>query len=221
MRILVSEDFESKTWFHGTPDSREIKKAGGFFKRTTTVTYIEHIDEYKEHMLNLKNARETGNENLYHKLLNKTSKFKKKYEYSTPIFLTDKRGVASTYADPKRAFNYQKAEEKIYEVKVNCSKKVTIFASGQRFKFLNLKSVKKGFIQSGTSEQQINDLISKFNFDVKNNKGITTDKIGAVAHYLGYDCVDVIGVLDSYHGGKTKSTVKMVFNLSNIKIINL
>lgn len=221
MRILISEDFDSKTWYHGTPDSREIQKVGGFSKRTTTVTYVENVNGYNEHMDKLKNARQSGDDKLYHQLLSKTSDFKKEYTYNTPIFLSDKKNVASTYADPKRAFDYQGAVEKVYEVKVNCSKKAIVFASGQRFRFLNIDPVKKGFVDSGQSEETINNLIAMFNYNVKNKRGIETDKIGAIAHYLGYDCVDVVGVLDSYHGGKTKSTVKMVFDPSNIKIINI
>ena len=59
-----------------------------------------------------------------------------------------------------------------------------------------------------------------FNYYISDNKGIQTDVIAAIGNYLGFDCIDVIGVLDSYHGGTVKSTVRMVLNPSNVRIKN-
>jgi hypothetical protein len=57
-----------------------------------------------------------------------------------------------------------------------------------------------------------------FNFYVKDNTGIKTDTIAAIADYLGFDCVDVMGVLDSYEGGTLKSTVRIVLSPEKLKI---
>jgi hypothetical protein len=56
-------------------------------------------------------------------------------------------------------------------------------------------------------------------FNYYTNKGITTDLIGVIAQWFKFDTVDIINVLDSYHGGNIKSTVKMVFDSKNIEII--
>ena len=54
--------------------------------------------------------------------------------------------------------------------------------------------------------------------DVRNGK-MTAETLGIIAQFMGFDIVDVLGVLDSYHGGSIKSTVRMVFDPSRIKII--
>jgi len=50
------------------------------------------------------------------------------------------------------------------------------------------------------------------------DKGIKTDVIAAIGDWLGFECIDVVGVLDSYHGGNIKSTVRMVLDPTNLKI---
>jgi len=57
-----------------------------------------------------------------------------------------------------------------------------------------------------------------FNFYVKENYGIQTDVIAAIGDWLGLDCIDVIGVIDSYQGGNTKSTVRIVLDVDKVKI---
>ena len=58
------------------------------------------------------------------------------------------------------------------------------------------------------------------NFALGVERGIKTNSIAAIADWLGFDYVDVVGVLDSYHGGSTKSTVRMVFDPNNIEIVS-
>lgn len=216
-RVKTYSEYLNESWYHGTPDSREVEK-GGFESRTLQADYINDLKGYNELMLSMKNAREEGDEDLYFKLLDKVSDYKKTYTYNKPIFLTDKYSVAKTYADPMRAFDYQGAIEKVYEVDVDCSKIVNIHAFGDRFRFISEDKVKKGFIESGVSEDKIDELISKFNYYTTDNKGIKTDLIAAIGNWLGFDCIDVIGVLDSYMGGNIKSTVRMVLNPEKIKI---
>ena len=57
-----------------------------------------------------------------------------------------------------------------------------------------------------------------FNYYISDNKGIETDVIAAIGNWLDFDCIDVVGVLDSYHGGTVKSTVRMVLDPTNVKI---
>lgn len=183
-----------------------------------SVDYITDPIGFKQHKEKMQIARENGDRDEYFKLLNTVVNFEKKFIYTKPIFLTDKYSVAKTYADPKRAFDYQNALEKVYSVDVIYNNKANIVATGDRFSFMSIDKVKNGFINSGISEEEINNLISMFNYYVSNNKGIKTDVIAAIGNYLGFDCIDVIGVLDSYNGGSVKSTVRMVLNPSNIKL---
>jgi len=206
-----------ESWYHGTPDSREVDK-NGFADKKDTITYIEDPQKLKIHQDKMQDARDNGDMDEYHKLLDMTSDFKKSYTYIKPVFLSDKRQVASTYADANRAFDYQNANESTYEVEVNCNKIATIKAIGDRFRFISVDKVKKGFMASNISEDEIDKTISMFNFYVANNKGISTDVLSAIGSFLGFDCVDVVGVLDSYNGGRVRSTVKMVLKPSTIKI---
>jgi hypothetical protein len=208
----------NENWYHGTPDAREIEKEGGFTHKTMTVDYVIDPNGFKELQINMKNARETGDMNLYFELLDKVDDFKEYFTYKKPLFLSDKYSVAKTYADPKRSSDYQNAVEKTYEVDVNCNKTVKIVATGDRFRYISIDKVKQGFINSGISEEEIDKLILMFNYYISDNKGIKTDVIAAIGNWLDFDCIDVVGVLDSYHGGTVKSIVRMVLDPTNVKI---
>ena len=133
----------NESWYHGTSDAREIEKVG-FTHKTMTVDYVTDPNGLKELQINMKNARECGNMDLYHNLLNKVGDYKKDFTYKKPLFLSDKYSVAKTYADPQRAFDYQNAVEKTYEVDTNCNKIAKIVAIGDRFRFISIDKVKQG-----------------------------------------------------------------------------
>lgn len=218
IRQVVTETIKEKIWFHGTPDSREIEKEGGFKELTIKVDYINDIEGLKSLQQKMNKAKKDGDETLYLTLLNEASKFYSTFFFKKPLFLTDKRDVASTYTNLQRAFDYQNAEPKIYSVEVQCDKLVQISAFGDRFRFINVNKVKEAFIKAGISEEEIETVIKMFNYYVPENSGIRTDVIAAIGNWLGFDCIDVIGVLDSYQGGSIKSTVRMVLNPTKSKI---
>jgi hypothetical protein len=218
IKKLLRESLSSETWYHGTPDARGVEKSGGFDSNKISVDYVNDPEGFIAHQEKLKTARESGDKNEYFKLLNDTDKYKKKFTYNKPVFLTDKYSVAKTYANPKRSLDYQNAIEKVIKVNVTCNKVAKIIATGDRFRFMSVNKVKNGFMNSGVSEEEITKLIKMFNYYVSDNKGIKTDVVGAIGDYLEFDCIDVVGVLDSYSGGSTKSTVRMVLDPSNIKL---
>jgi len=210
-----------ESWFHGTPDAREIEKEGGFTHSIIEVEYVKDPNGFKELRDKINKAKVENNEELYWKLLDKVATLKSTFKYKKPLFLTDEYSVAKTYADPRRAFDYQSAVDKVYEVDVNCNNIVKIIAIGDRFRFISEDKVKKGFIEAGISDEEISKVIAMFNFYVSDNKGIKTDTIAALGNWFNFDCIDVIGVLDSYHGGTKKSTVRMVLDPTNVKIKNI
>jgi hypothetical protein len=209
-----------KYWYHGTPDVRELEKEGGFSDRVMHIEYVDDIDAYEQLQSKIATARESGNEDEYFSLLNNVSKFRKKIDIKKPIFLSDDYRIAKTYADPRRSMDYQGAEEKVLKVKLNPGKTVTINATGDRFRFIDIDKVRRGFISAGVDEESLNLIIRKLNFAVGVKSGIKTDDIAAIGDWFGFDYIDVVGVLDSYEGGNTKSTVRMVFNPSDIKIMD-
>ena len=146
-------------------------------------------------------------------------KLKKTFTIRKPIFITDKYNVAKSYADASRSLDYQNAEEKVLQVSVKGGKGVTITATGDRFRFIALDKVKRGFMVAGISDTDFDAVFDKFNFHMQDKTNIRTDAIAIIGEYFGFDYIDVTGVLDSYNGGSTKSIVRMVFNPSDIQII--
>ena len=219
IRTIIRESLEGNVWYHGTPDVRELEKDGGFTKKYLDIEYADDIEGYDKIQGDLKIARESGNEDEYFRLLDSVGDYKKIVKIKKPIFLSDSYSVASTYADPKRAFDYQVAEEKVLKVKLKPGKTVIINATGDRFRFVDINKVRRGFLNAGVDEVELNLMIRKLNFALGIKSGIKTDDIAALGDWFGFDYIDVTGVLDSYQGGSIKSTVRMVFNPSNITII--
>lgn len=214
---LHEASYIEETWFHGTPDAKEVEKQSGFSDITTSVTYVSNPTEFDELQKEMSDAREEDFD-LYFSLLQKAQQSIHRYRYKKPVFLSDKYSVAKTYANPRRAFDYQGAEEKVFEVEVDCNKIVKIDGLGRGFQFIGVDQVKKGFMNAGVSEKEIDTLISMFNYYVSDNSGIQTDVIGAIGNWLKFDCIDVKNTLDSHHGGEIRSTIRMVLNPATVKL---
>lgn len=216
---LITES-TNQAWYHGTPDVRELEKIGGFSDRFIQQTYFPDMDTYLDLQSKMGEAREAKDEDLYFKILDEVPKLKKQFKLRSPIFITNDSVVASTYADSRRSIDYQNANEKVLKVTVPEGKTVTINAIGERFRFIGVNNVRRGFVSAGVPENEFNEVIEKFTYYQRNKDGIKTDTIAILGEWFGFDYIDVVGVLDSYEGGSRKSTVRMVFNPSSIKIIN-
>jgi hypothetical protein len=210
-KAFLTEQKE-KEWFHGTFDSREIQKLGGFTQRTKEVNYVEDLEGYRNLIEKLKNSESKAD------LFKQVNDYVKKYKYRTPLFLTDKYSVAKTYADASRSFDYQNATEKVYKVQVDCNKVVEIDATDNVFYTIPIDEVRKGFIGAGVSKEKIDELIYMFSYYTEDVEDLQTDIIAAIGNWLDVDCIDVKGVLDSYGGGKIKSTIRMVLDPTKAKI---
>lgn len=216
---MINED---NIWYHGTPDSREIKKTNSFRTIYATRQIISDINKYNEIQNNLKKARKDGNEDLYFELLDTVSDTYGEIKFKKPIFFTDKSSVANTYTDPFRAFDYQNAEPSLLKVEINENGKLLeVHAYGYSFRKIELKILKDALIKDGVQESEIDNYYNMFTQHIggRGNK-LSTEDSGIICQLLGYDIVDFIGVLDGYHGGKTQSTVRMLFDAERIKILN-
>jgi len=206
-------------WFHGTPDVREIEKNSGFTNRKTSIDYIKDIPKYYELQRKLKISRENNNDDEYFKYLDLVPKYKGRFTFTSPIFLSNKSNVAKTYADPKRSFDYQNAVSKLIKVTVKKGKSVEIIAHGDRFRFINVDKVKKGFVDGGINGNEFNEVLSRINFYNLNKNGIRTEIIAALGQWFNFDYIDVIGALDSYNGGVIESTIRIILNPNTISIV--
>jgi hypothetical protein len=213
--IYRKNELIKEAWYHGTPDNRSVEK-DGFIQKYKTISYIENIELFNNLQKKASKIR-NSNEDEYFKILNQLGNLKQELKYPAPLFLSNVYSVAKSYADSKRAFDYQNSVEHTYKVKVTCNKVATIFAVGKRFRFIPISNVVNGFISSGTDQKETEKLIAQFNYYTKN--GIKTDVIAAIGYKLGFDCIDVKGVLDSYHGGTIKSDIRMVLDVSKVEII--
>lgn len=207
-----------KYWYHGTPDVRNLEK-DGFISRNHSVTYITDLKGYYDIQNRMKQSRENGDEETYHKLIDLVPKFKDIYTFRKPIFLTDVHSVAKTYADPSRSMDYQNAKEHVLKVTLEDGNLVTIVATGDRFRFIDINKVIRGFVNAGVDENKLKEAIEKLIFYQQSKSNIKTDAIAVLGEWFGFDYIDVVGVLDSYHGGSIKSTVRMVFDPKKIKIV--
>jgi lysozyme len=219
IKLIFEDTFDKEVWYHGTPDVRELEEDGGFTQRHIDIEYVDDIDEWNSIQDSMSEAREEGDDKEYHNLINKVGQLRKKSSIRKPIFVTDVYSVAKTYADPQRAFDFQNSVEKILKVHTKGDNGVTINAPGSRFRFIDIKNVKQGFVNAGVDGNKFDEVAAKLNYALGVKGGIKTNNIAALADWLGFDYVDVKGVLDSYNGGSTKSTVRMVLDPSDIEII--
>jgi len=219
IKRLLNEGLNN-VWYHGTPDVRNLEKEGGFSSRTISVDYISDLTQYYELQNKIKVSRESGDEDAYFRYLDLVPKLKAQFKMRKPVFLTNVRSIAKTYANPRRSMDYQGAEEKVLTTHLNDGKVVTIVATGDRFRFIDVNKVIRGFVSAGVPEDDVNKAIKQFSYYQNNDKGLKTDVVAVIGEWFGFDYIDVVGVLDAYEGGNVKSTVRMVFDPKNIKIMN-
>lgn len=220
IKEVISEMMsENKIWYHGTPDVRELSQTGSFSPRMGSTDYISDPEKWEQLQSQMKDAR-LKDEDLYFNLLDQAGDLRKTMSYKKPIFFTANRSVANTYAEPQRAFDYQNSVPKTLQVEINNNGNILqVAAHGERFRGIRVDAVRQGLNKSGVSDEELNKYLKMYPTEVRNDR-MSAETLGIIAQQLGFDIVDVLGVLDSYHGGSVKSTVRMVFDPSRIKIIN-
>jgi hypothetical protein len=207
------------TWYHGTPDVREVEACGKFIQRSESSLVVRDLDAWKTAQDKLRTLDYEKNNKEYHALIEKITSYQEYASWKKPVFLTNMRSVAKTYADDTRAFDYQNAVPKLLEVSVTDGALVSIHANGNKFSSLPYDAVRKGFEKSGIDKSAFDEALLMLR--VQSDKGIYTDAVSRLAQHFGFDIVDVIGVLDSYQGGNVRSTVRMVFDVNKLIVENL
>jgi hypothetical protein len=168
----------------------------------------------------MQNARKSGDEDKYFKLLDKAGTYHKDITYRKPIYFTSDSSVAKTYTDPHRSVDYQNAEPNLLKANIDETGKILkIPAYGESFRGIKADLVKKALMSDGIPEETIDNYFNMFQVWIKNGK-MSAETLAIIAQQLEYDIVDILGVLDSYHVGSTRSTVRMIFDPNKIKLIN-
>jgi len=215
---IIREEIEN-FWYHGTPDNREIKQTGSFQPKTANTDYISDPPQWFQLQQQMSDTREKeGTSDKYFELLHQAGNLQKNMRYKKPIYFTDNRSVASTYADDKRAFDYQNADPSILQATIDDSgKKLEISAHGASFRGIKPNLVRDALSKAGIPDDTIEKYFNMFSVHINHDK-MSSETLGIIAQLLGFDIIDIFNVRDSYQGGDTPSTVRMVFDPNRIKI---
>ena len=160
-------------FYHGTPDGRAVRAAGGFTAKP-----------------------------------------------GEPVFLSDARSVASTYADPRRAWDYQGAVPEVFTAKTSPQKVLDIDAGGSDFRGIDAEAVRRGLINAGIPEADVAERLATV---LRSDGRISTNNLSKIVQGLGFDAADIANVRDTYNATAKakKSTVRMMFNTDQIAIDGL
>jgi len=206
---------EDGTWYHGTP---ELQKLGDNFEsRTESVDYI--TDPKKWMQIQQELEKYPSGSDPYMDLLDAAAALRTRKTIRKPIFLSDRQDVAGTYADDRRAFDYQAAVPGVVEVDVAPGKTLEISGAGQNFRGIKVASLKNALVQDGMDEMSVKRLIDQFTHQIRGDGGtLSTTSLAAIVDELGYDIIDVHMIKDNYRGDGPMATVRMVMDPSLIRI---
>lgn len=204
--------------FHGTPDARTITEQGGFTPRTQSITVITDPEAYQNAINRLDELRapDGNHPDEYFDTLDELKRLTANPTRPKPIFLSSSRGVAASYADPKRAFDYQGAEPDILTLATKPGRTLTIDAQGESFKGLSADAFRQAAIDAGATPDDVDAALRAHQLNVRDGR-MRTDAAADIAQTLGFDAVDVTNVRDTYSGPGPTSTVRMLFQPSQLR----
>jgi len=213
-------DLNPLTFFHGTPDGREVRASGGFQPRTQSVSTISDPQAYQRVQEAMQSAENGSAE--YFALLDEAARLSAYESIPKPVFLSDAQRVASTYADDARAFDYQSAVPEVFSAKTNPQRAFDVDAGGADFRGISLDAVRRGLTGAGVPAGDIDDALSRLRLGRSDGK-ISTDDLTFLANRFGFEAVDVKNVRDTYNATASapRSTVRMMLDPSRIQIEGL
>jgi hypothetical protein len=211
LRDLI-EATSSKIWYHGTPEMQKLKD--NFEQRHHRERYVADPTAYAKIRAQLEVTK--PGDSGYAALATQIDSIVSYKQVRSPVFLTDNRAVAKTYADGRRAFDYQAAEPGIIKVSVDSGKTLTINGKGQSFRGITIEAVRDGLLTAGVSIQEIEAEIAHYPYSIRQDGKLSTNALAAIVDSFGYDIVDVERIKDNYTGTGPNATVRMVMNPSLI-----
>jgi hypothetical protein len=190
---------DAMAWFHGSPDIRDISAAGGFVQRFETWRVLPDPFDPAEAEADVVTMRK-------------------------PVFLSSLRAVAATYADDRRAFDYQAAVPFTLEVEVDeeSAKILRIDAEGRSFRGISIEAVRWSLDPFWSIDPSLRDdfeaRLTRHPVRGRGDGMMSASDLGAIAQGLGFDIVDVADVFDAHDGKGRPSTVRMVFDAGRLEI---
>jgi hypothetical protein len=123
-----------------------------------------------------------------------------------PIFTTNVRKVADTYADDERAWDYQNADPATIELLRRQGNDATVNAGGARF-----RGIDEDRVAAGTGAD-----MSRYRGQVQDGE-VSTDGISVMLSDMGLDGAEIRSVVDDYMGNGGISNVQMTFDPSRFR----
>jgi hypothetical protein len=206
--------------YHGSPDVRGIKSAGGFEQRRRTASYygdIDKLEEYRATLARLGDMPVNERPKEYWDALDGVSSLRREEEVPKAIYFATDNGTAKTYADDQRAWDFQNSKPGVLKAASQLDNPLTFNARGRKFSALPLDVVRSGM----SAEQRVafDNIVRAYADPTLTAKGIIrTDDLELVAHKAGYDGFKITNVIDDYHGIGKPTTVVGVLDASKVKL---
>jgi len=131
-----------------------------------------------------------------------------------PYFFSKDRPTAATYADDRRAFDYQNAEPEVIKAFIKQENPLVIDAKGATYDGIDADKIIKQFADSPDKETVARQ-VKKY-AAIMNGK-VNSDQLAALASRLGRDGVVIKNVRDTYEGKGKPTDVFMVLGAENIR----
>jgi len=131
-----------------------------------------------------------------------------------PTYLSDSRRTAASYADDRRAWDYQNAEPRVIEAVANTGNFLDVNARGRKFSKLPIDDVRG---QLPPERHAAFDAAVAAYGDPTTSGTLRTGDLEAIAHAMGYDGFRLRHVVDNYDGTGPSSSVVAVFDPSRIR----
>ena len=131
-----------------------------------------------------------------------------------PYFFSKNRPTAATYADDRRAFDYQNAEPEVIKAFIKQENPLVIDAKGATYDGIDADKIIKQFANSPDKETVARQ-VKKY-AAIMNGK-VNSDQLATLASRLGRDGVVIKNVRDTYEGKGKPTDVFMVLGAENIR----
>jgi len=131
-------------------------------------------------------------------------------------YLTPDRAVASSYADPHRAFDYQGAVPEVMDLRLRGGNLLEIDAAGRKFNEVPIDSIRAQIAPERLDE--FNALVQRYADPTLVAKGqMRTGDIEITAGKMGYDGFRIKNVIDTYSGKGKPSEIVATFDPARLR----
>lgn len=203
------------TWYHGTPDIRDLRTAGRFTPRTEARRVIGDRSGLAKIMERM--AAPGLSAAAAHAMSKEADACWETLDAPVPVFLSASRATATSYANDARAFDYQNAEPAVVAVDVGAAPDVTINAGGATFRGLTWGQIEAGLRASDLDSSVVSDMLFERLNGTQRDR-IKVSDLGLALWSAGARVVEVTNVIDTHNGVGRPDTVRMVFDVDLIVI---